>query len=150
MNLHRRVERLEETIGRLLLEKPESDGSAAKGSSDRSNCCVRFPDPSSLTVLERAELLSAPSNCCVTFGGRRWGRSEEERAQRAAYRRHPVVKIVVLFVVFGVLAWIALLVWLNNRPQVVGCESCFAPGTKGPAAWSAVGQGEDGSWSPSG
>jgi len=51
---------------------------------------------------------------------------------------------------------IVLLVFLKNRTvRVVGCEACFTgagagAGAGGKEAWSAAGQGADGSWSSSG
>jgi hypothetical protein len=152
MNLHRRVERLEETIGRLLLEKAEQDSSPAGAGAGaglhngRSNCCVGFPDPGALSAAERRVLLGAGSNCCVTFGSRGRGTEEEEvkrREQWWAVTRNIAVSVFLIYV----LLLIPLLVWLKNRPSVVGCEAC---GGGGNGQWSAAGVDGDGAWSGSG
>jgi len=149
MNLHRRVERLEESIGRLLLEKSERDsaaGSGANGNHAGSNCCVTFPDPSALSATERGELLRSGSNCCVRFGARKHGASSEERQKR---REECWSAFSATGICLALMVWISLLVWLTHRQQVVGCESCGA-GAGGSGQWSAAGADGDGAWSSSG
>jgi hypothetical protein len=152
MNLHRRVERLEETIGRLLLEKSEHDsaaGSYASGKQGGSNCCVTFPDVSALSDGERGELMRSGSNCCVSYGARKHGGSKEERQQRREACWRVLSALGAGLVLVGFMAWISLLVWLTHRQRVVGCESCGA-GVGGSGQWSAAGVDGDGSWSSSG
>ncbi|KAG4434510.1 hypothetical protein IFR05_010015 [Cadophora sp. M221] len=75
--LKQRIEWLEESIGRLLMEKDQnqnrdgsgsSSGGDAEGSTgkkERDNCCVTFTDAS--PDLERALTAGKGTNCCVTF-----------------------------------------------------------------------------------
>ncbi|RFU30193.1 hypothetical protein B7463_g6122, partial [Scytalidium lignicola] len=59
--LKSRVERLEECIGQLMLDKETTSSSSAP----RSNCCVTFTDASG--DIERDFSRRGGSNCCVTF-----------------------------------------------------------------------------------
>jgi len=59
LNLHRRIERLEESVGRLLLEKTER---SAAGQHERSNCCVMLDADDILAK----DMAASGSNCCVT------------------------------------------------------------------------------------
>ena len=59
--LKTRIERLEETIGKLLLEKENGHG---EGAYNGGMCCVTYTDASA--ELERG-VSAAGSNCCVTF-----------------------------------------------------------------------------------
>ncbi|CAG8978049.1 hypothetical protein HYALB_00000720 [Hymenoscyphus albidus] len=79
-----RVEWLEESIGRLLLEKEKEKECAGLGDGgngrERDNCCISFTDAS--PDVERA-IMASRSNCCVSFrrtgmgGGK--GRGRERR-----------------------------------------------------------------------
>jgi len=62
--LKQRVESLEETIGKLLLQR-DNNAAALDPSGSRNNCCVTFTDAS--PDLERALTQDRGSNCCVTF-----------------------------------------------------------------------------------
>lgn len=55
-----RIERLEEAIGKLLLEREEGGDGAYNG----GNCCLTFTDAS--PALERG-VSAAGGNCCITF-----------------------------------------------------------------------------------
>ncbi|ATZ56711.1 hypothetical protein BCIN_13g05440 [Botrytis cinerea B05.10] len=72
--LERRMERLEESIGRLLLENEELRRLRAAGTGvnaggqnqgNRQNCCVVFTDAS--RDMEEALVMNGHSNCCVRF-----------------------------------------------------------------------------------
>ncbi|KAF7880742.1 uncharacterized protein EAF01_011907 [Botrytis porri] len=72
--LERRMERLEESIGRLLLENEELRRLRAAGTGNnagsehqrnRQNCCVVFTDAS--RDMEEALVMNGHNNCCVRF-----------------------------------------------------------------------------------
>ncbi|KAF7950521.1 hypothetical protein EAE96_007804 [Botrytis aclada] len=72
--LERRMERLEESIGRLLLENEELRRLRAAGpginaggenQGNRQNCCVVFTDAS--RDMEEALVMNGHNNCCVRF-----------------------------------------------------------------------------------
>jgi hypothetical protein len=66
--LKQRVEWLEESIGRLLLEKEERQSNDSKQEEskhgERNNCCVSFTDAT--PDLEQA-MIKRNNNCCVRF-----------------------------------------------------------------------------------
>ncbi|KAG4028312.1 hypothetical protein MFRU_022g00320 [Monilinia fructicola] len=70
--LERRMERLEESIGRLLLENEElrrlrieAMSVGSEGQGNRQNCCVMFTDAS--RDMEEALVMNGHNNCCVRF-----------------------------------------------------------------------------------
>lgn len=96
--LHQRIEWLEESIGRLLLEKEKAEADSGVGADkdgDRNNCCISFTDAS--PDVERA-IMRGKSNCCVSF--RRTG---EKRERRERKRNFAVAVSVVGFMVFVIL-----------------------------------------------
>jgi len=110
INLHRRIERLEETVGRLLLEKPPISSSSP---SDHSNCCVTFSDSAHASASELAAIDRAGSNCCVTF------RSQPPRSERQQHGIR-VMKLVLVGLVLG-MTWSVLLAFAR-RPVCANCE----------------------------
>jgi len=75
--LKQRIEWLEESIGRLLLEKEQKP--AELGDHPRDNCCMTFTDAS--PDLERALALSR-NNCCVHFRSTKIDAKRERRKVR--------------------------------------------------------------------
>jgi len=91
-SLKQRVEWLEESIGRLLMEKETSANSSVTVTNDhprRDNCCVTFTDAS--PDMERA-LAMGGQNCCVKFKTRKEHNKHDQRQQRY------MVAIIMLFV----------------------------------------------------
>jgi hypothetical protein len=66
---------LEETIGRLLIEKDEREPEKYHG----GNCCMTFVDAS--PSLERG-LSAAPGNCCIKFKSSKIDQQQQERERR--------------------------------------------------------------------
>jgi hypothetical protein len=92
IELKRRVERLEEGVGRLLIENEtlrasrtlhpltsEDDLEAGHGHRS-SNCCVTISDTT--PEMQRA-LMGRTSNCCVTFKSKRKDEREEKKKREA-------------------------------------------------------------------
>jgi hypothetical protein len=92
--LQRRVEKLEESLGRLLLEK-ETWLQMESGGKHKSNCCVKFTDANS--DMERAIAASA-SNCCVRFKRSTHDRKEKEDVRKGALLLAIVFMVCVMFV----------------------------------------------------
>jgi hypothetical protein len=93
--LQTRVERLEESLGRLLIEK---EAWAQSGdANERQNCCVTFTDASG--DLERS-IAAKGHNCCVTFRGKKSERSEETKRQIGVI----VVLLIIAMMVIGITA----------------------------------------------
>lgn len=67
--LKQRIEWLEESIGKLLLERDShvcnSNSSSPNSNTTRDNCCVTFTDAS--PDLERILTQGKGTNCCVQF-----------------------------------------------------------------------------------
>ncbi|CZS96588.1 uncharacterized protein RCO7_04816 [Rhynchosporium graminicola] len=66
--LKQRIDWLEESIGRLLMEKDQNNtnaGSRVPQKKERDNCCVTFNDAS--PDLERALTEGKGTNCCVSY-----------------------------------------------------------------------------------
>lgn len=100
--LKQRIEWLEESMGRLLLEKEQNpDGS--KSGNGRDNCCVTFTDAS--PDLERQLTSGRGSNCCVQF------RSTKIDAHRERRRRGQWV-IACLF--FAIMVFVLGRIYLTN------------------------------------
>lgn len=96
--LKQRVEWLEESIGRLLLEKEQyknQENEREGDNEERNNCCISFTDAS--PDVERA-IMRGRSNCCVSF--RRTG---EKRGRKERKRNFAVLVAVLGFAVFVVL-----------------------------------------------
>jgi len=119
--LQRRVERLEESLGRLILEKEtwqqNSVNGGAPNEGGNGNCCVTFTDASS--DLERA-LAAGRGNCCVKFS------STKVDPQREAKRN---AGIFILAALFLVLVMLLAREWVINNGmrgcQGKGCEVEF-------------------------
>jgi len=86
--LKQRIEWLEESIGRLLIEKEQN--AAATKAPARDNCCVTFTDAS--PDLERAITHGSGSNCCVQF------KSSKSTAHREQMRIRKIVAFTLLVV----------------------------------------------------
>jgi len=99
--LKQRVELLEESIGRLLLEKETSPDGTYKNDKRNggSNCCVTFSDAS--PDLERALAEGRGSNCCVSFRSSRIDMKREQTRNK---------KIIVFCVLFTLLLFSATIV----------------------------------------
>ncbi|KAG9232321.1 hypothetical protein BJ875DRAFT_467117 [Amylocarpus encephaloides] len=101
-SLKQRVEWLEESIGRLLIEKEERSASSPGGGDDhgpsRDNCCVSFTDAT--PDLERA-VMRSKHNCCVSFGQK----SERTRKEKARARMAMACVVgLICMVVFLIVA----------------------------------------------
>ncbi|EPE25407.1 hypothetical protein GLAREA_01319 [Glarea lozoyensis ATCC 20868] len=96
--LKQRVEWLEESIGRLLLEKEERSSSAADNTPSiaRDNCCVSFTDAT--PDLERA-IMRGRNNCCVSFQREEGKREKDKRV---------IALSVGVFMVFFMLMFVFL------------------------------------------
>ncbi|KAN0119965.1 hypothetical protein V8E51_002173 [Hyaloscypha variabilis] len=92
--LKQRIEWLEESVGRLLLEKEQA---SEDKKSARDNCCVFFTDAS--PDMERALTQSAGTNCCVTF---RSSKLDAHREQRKI-RKIVTFTFLVVMLLFGVI-----------------------------------------------
>ncbi|RDL37002.1 uncharacterized protein BP5553_04435 [Venustampulla echinocandica] len=111
--LKQRVEWLEESIGRLLLEKETPSSSSSKceecshqsGKQDRNNCCVVFTDAS--PDLEKV-IASSRSNCCVTF-------SASERYKKQQRRSGFILAMLVISVTI-----IMVMVLMNGKRAIKG------------------------------
>ncbi|KAH8816049.1 hypothetical protein F5884DRAFT_206491 [Xylogone sp. PMI_703] len=79
--LKARVERLEECIGRLMLDKEESNTSLPH--EGRTNCCVTFTDVPG--DFEQAFSRRAGNNCCVQF-----------RSSSHQRKPHPLAIIIII------------------------------------------------------
>ena len=92
------MERLEESLGRLLLEKESWVNSGEGG--DAQNCCVTFTDAGD--DIERM-ISRSGKNCCVHFtsGGANMG---EYRRQREKFMRAVLILIVLALMVIGIVA----------------------------------------------
>lgn len=90
--LQTRVERLEESLGQLILEKEALQNHAPY---ERGNCCVSVTDAS--TDLERA-LAASGGNCCVRFGSKKVDPKKEAK-KNAAFFILAILFIVLAFVV---------------------------------------------------
>jgi hypothetical protein len=100
--LRTRVEWLEESLGRLLLEKDnaarglaEGGVDLAAGSRERNNCCVTFSDAS--PDLERSLLQG--HNCCVRFRSSKDRLSHDHKHRAALFVARCVFGILVLMIV---------------------------------------------------
>jgi len=97
--LKQRIEWLEESIGRLLMEKDQnassgsnsngSDNGGIEGRKERDNCCVTFTDAS--PDLERALTAGKGTNCCVTFRSKSDGGRQKNKG--------PLLLFAILFMV---------------------------------------------------
>jgi len=85
-NLQQRVARLEESIGRLLLNKEEQ----SEGKS--SHCCVSFTDAS--PEIERMMARSG-DHCCVTFSS---SKAVDARRQNAKYGAIAIIAVTAMAV----------------------------------------------------
>ncbi|CAG8958976.1 hypothetical protein HYFRA_00012133 [Hymenoscyphus fraxineus] len=88
-----RVEWLEESIGRILLEREREKEGAGGGERERErdNCCISFTDAS--PDVERA-IVASRSNCCVSF--RRTGMGMEGGKCRGRERRRVFAFVVLV------------------------------------------------------
>ncbi|KAB8294278.1 hypothetical protein EYC80_009704 [Monilinia laxa] len=100
--LERRMERLEESIGKLLLENEElrrlrieAMGAGSEGQGNRQNCCVMFTDAS--RDMEEALVMNGHNNCCVRFSS---SASASDRKRRKKEWFVAVVFMVILLVLF--------------------------------------------------
>ncbi|KAH9214115.1 hypothetical protein DL95DRAFT_389807 [Leptodontidium sp. 2 PMI_412] len=118
--LKQRIEWLEESIGRLLMEKDQNQirGGSASGSGsgndegesagkkERDNCCVTFTDAS--PDLERALTAGKGTNCCVTF------RSKSDGPKN----KWPLLLFAILFMVCLTIILVAEAGSKKQYPQV--------------------------------
>ncbi|KAE9380584.1 hypothetical protein N431DRAFT_432860 [Stipitochalara longipes BDJ] len=116
--LKQRIEWLEESVGRLLIEKEQN---SEDKKSARDNCCVVFTDAS--PDMERALTQSVGSNCCVTF------RSSKLDAHREQQKIRKIVAFTFLAVMllFG-----AVFISLNPNQKglKIGESTAEATGLK--------------------
>lgn len=98
--LKQRVEWLEESIGRLLIEREQNQSKPSiytsenqKDKPHRDNCCVTFTDAS--PDLEAALLDACGSNCCVSYRGNH-ARGDGKREAR---RQKMICGLVGLFII---------------------------------------------------
>jgi hypothetical protein len=118
--LKQRVEWLEESIGRLLLEKERSGNNNSENGETgeevrghRGNCCVTFTDAS--PDLERAVNGPNRNNCCVSFksGG-------EKTLERERQLRKMIVGCFCFFVaVVGITVIASSRGWRNGGKNIV-------------------------------
>lgn len=101
-HLQTRIAQLEETIGRLLLEKDAAQPKEYKG----GNCCMSFvdADPS----LEHG-MSSSGGNCCIYFNSSKVDKAQQEREQRIW------VGLAWLFVAFVICGTIVLTTYAKNH-----------------------------------
>jgi len=109
IELKRRVERLEEGVGRLLLENEQlraarplhalssEDDLEAGHRHRRSNCCVTFSD--STPEMQRA-MMGRSNNCCVAFKGSKRKNDERTEKQRRDARAFMICLAAVVFLGF--------------------------------------------------
>ncbi|KAM3079521.1 hypothetical protein ACMFMG_005942 [Clarireedia jacksonii] len=107
-DLQARVERLEESIGKLLLENEELRTHANDSAHHRSNCCVSFTDASP-SLEER--LVSSSSNCCVRFKS-----SSHSQAQRRQKQRKELV-VAGTLVMFALIMFAFSIVSSTDRDR---------------------------------
>jgi len=105
INLHKRIEQLEETIGRLLLEKENGIDIKSDAHPRSGNCCVRFSNGEP-TVAE-LEALGGGDHCCVTFSSQKAKSSDERRLARVA--------AFVFSILCLIAAWTILLAFVKSR-----------------------------------
>ncbi|KAJ8063291.1 hypothetical protein OCU04_008521 [Sclerotinia nivalis] len=105
--LERRMERLEESIGRLLLENEElrrlrtanaATGTGGENRRIRQNCCVTFTDAS--RDMEEALVMNGHNNCCVRFSS---SKSSSDRKQRKKGWFVAIVFMAILVTLFVVM-----------------------------------------------
>ena len=92
------MERLEESLGRLLLEK-ETWQQAASEVKHRDNCCVTFTDAGN--DVERVVAASG-SNCCVRFKSK--GYDSKEKGERSKLFLALAVVFMLCATVVGIAA----------------------------------------------
>jgi hypothetical protein len=100
INLHRRIERLEESVGKLLLEKE----ALLSPHPDRGNCCVTIPADS--------DDWKRSSNCCVTVGPS----SKRTKQEKDILKVMVILAVFLISVTFGGLA----IAWA----KVHNCSNC--------------------------
>ncbi|KAF7890986.1 uncharacterized protein EAF02_001311 [Botrytis sinoallii] len=107
--LERRMERLEESIGRLLLENEELRRLRAAGTGintggeiqgNRQNCCVVFTDAS--RDMEEALVMNGHNNCCVRFTSST--NSSDRKLQRKKELLIAIAFVTLLVTVFVLMA----------------------------------------------
>jgi len=98
-HLKARIERLEESLGQLLLDKEENDSVTRDG----QNCCMTFTDASE--TLER-RVTATGGNCCVTFRKTKGMSEAEIRRERMLFRLMAVALVCVTVVLLS-FAWTA-------------------------------------------
>lgn len=97
-HLKARVERLEESIGRLLLEKEAREPEEYKG----GNCCMSYTDASK--TMEQG-MSAAGGNCCITF---RSSRINDQDWERQKFKLRFVGAILIVFIFCMMLVLIPL------------------------------------------
>jgi len=115
-NLHKRIAQLEETIGRLLLEKELWDGTDAKGERQRGgNCCVTFA--SAEPSMAELGAIRGGNNCCVTFRGK------EKSSEKTKNERAIIMRLAAAFAVLAlVMVWTVLLTFARRSPSCPGSD----------------------------
>ncbi|RQM05950.1 hypothetical protein DH86_00002509 [Scytalidium sp. 3C] len=89
--LKRRLEQLEECVGKLMLEKERQSSDDSHGKNHQgSNCCVTFADASGDIERDFYRYANGGSNCCVTFG-------KKDRSHGSAHKKGPIIVGLVLF-----------------------------------------------------
>ncbi|CAD6449278.1 1d918b43-a18f-4697-ba00-3f3d3298d8f9 [Sclerotinia trifoliorum] len=110
--LERRMERLEESIGRLLLENEElrnlrtanaAAGALGENQRIRQNCCVTFTDAS--REMEEALVMNGHNNCCVRFSS---AKSPSYIKQRKSGCFVAIVLVAILVTLFVVMVIVSL------------------------------------------
>ncbi|APA15496.1 predicted protein [Sclerotinia sclerotiorum 1980 UF-70] len=104
--LERRMERLEESIGRLLLENEElrrlrtanaATGTRGENQRIRQNCCVTFTDAS--RDMEEALVMNGHNNCCVRFSSSKASSDSKHRKRGCFVAIVFMAILITLFVV---------------------------------------------------
>ncbi|RDW75353.1 hypothetical protein BP6252_06495 [Coleophoma cylindrospora] len=93
--LRNRMDRLEESLGRLLLEKGRQERTTGSDGG-HSNCCVTFRDP------HDEAYTNASSNCCVTFSSPHDPRHDHERRAKRAVVFVIIITALVSFTIITV------------------------------------------------
>jgi hypothetical protein len=109
LNLNKRIERLEESIGRLIMDK-ESTAHPDRGVT-RDNCCVTFVESENGSWGDaESQAANGRGNCCVTY-----------RSQRSSDDKIFKRRMGFFFLTFAmIICWTTLLAFAHRRPPAEG------------------------------